>query len=185
MVEQQTPVARVAQRRSRAKTSAVVPLDITNVPTPTQTPIINRDTTAPHLLHGEHTDDHERGERQEHRSGQSPCRSSIALTFCGCAMLAGPGAKSACCVRHETSRHTRSRCVADCVGEVWLLRAEEAGDRARALLARGRVDAPSAHTVPMVAFGSVFETVGTGIPFRSTALSTSCARTPQEHWEVL
>ena len=65
--------------------------------------------------------------------------------------------------------------------------AEEAGELARALLARGRVDAPSGHTLRMVAFGSVSE-AGAGGHWHTVPMHQVVAflRTYlREHWDVL
>ena len=65
--------------------------------------------------------------------------------------------------------------------------AEDAGELARALLARGRVDAPSGHTLRMIAFGSVSDAGAGGhwhtVPMRHVV--DFLRGYLRQHWEVL
>ncbi|MBI4486444.1 MAG: hypothetical protein HY655_10575 [Acidobacteria bacterium] len=65
--------------------------------------------------------------------------------------------------------------------------AEEAGELARTLLVRGRVDAPSGHAIRMVAFGSVPD-ANAGAHWHTVPMShvVDFLRTYlREHWDVL
>lgn len=63
----------------------------------------------------------------------------------------------------------------------------QAGGLARALLERGRIDAPSGHTLRMVAFGSVSDTAGVGlwhtVPMHQVVAFLRAHL--HQHWDVL